>query len=87
MLLASSITPADDMVARSFCDAPPHDRVCSVAPKDNTDFDASFRFLTNVTLETYDQYTHGGTCMGCHARAITLAGQDANFSFFPSKAR
>ena len=45
------------------------------------------RFLTNVSLETYDQYTHGGTCMGCHAKAITLAGQDANFSFFPSKAR
>ena len=45
------------------------------------------RFLTNVTLETYDQYTHGGTCMGCHAKAITLAGQDANFSFLLSKAR
>ena len=45
------------------------------------------RFLTNVTLETYEQYTHGGTCMGCHAKAITLAGQDANFSFFLSKAR
>ena len=45
------------------------------------------RFLTNVTLETYDQYTHGGTCMGCHAKALTLAGQDANFSFLPSKAR
>ena len=45
------------------------------------------RFLTNVTLETYDQYSHGGTCMGCHARATTVAGQDANFSFFLSKAR
>ena len=45
------------------------------------------RFLTNVTLETYDQYSHGGTCMGCHATAMTLAGQDANFSFFLSKAR
>ena len=45
------------------------------------------RFLTNVTLETYDQYSHGGTCMGCHAKAVTLAGQDANFSFFLSKAR
>ena len=45
------------------------------------------RFLTNVTLETYDQYTHGGTCMGCHAKAVTLAGQDANFSFLLSKAR
>ena len=45
------------------------------------------RFLTNVTLETYDQYTHGGTCMGCHAKAVTLAGQDANFSFLPAKAR
>ena len=45
------------------------------------------RFLTNVTLETYDQYTHGGTCMGCHAKATTLAGQDANFSFLLSKAK
>ena len=45
LLLASSSTPADDMVTRSFCDAPPHDRVCSVAPKDNTDFDASFIYL------------------------------------------
>ena len=45
------------------------------------------RFLTNVTLETYDQYSHGGTCMGCHAKAMTLAGQDANFSFFLSRAR
>ena len=45
------------------------------------------RFLTNVTLETYDQYSHGGTCMGCHATATTAAGQDANFSFFLSKAR
>ena len=45
------------------------------------------RFLTNVTLETYDQYSHGGTCMGCHAKAVTLAGQDANFSFLLSKAR
>ena len=45
------------------------------------------RSLTNVTLETYDQYSHGGPCMGCHARAITLAGQGANFSFFLSKAK
>ena len=45
------------------------------------------RFLTNVTLETYEQYSHGGTCMGCHAKAMTLAGQDATFSFLLSKAR
>ena len=45
------------------------------------------RFLTNVTLETYDQYTHDGTCMSCHAKAVTLAGQDANFSFLLSKAQ
>ena len=45
VLLASSIALADDMVARSFCDAPPHDRLCSVVPKDNTDFDASFIYL------------------------------------------
>ncbi|MCY4454540.1 MAG: hypothetical protein OXC01_21600 [Immundisolibacterales bacterium] len=45
------------------------------------------RFLTNVTLETYDQFSHGGTCMGCHAKAVTAAGQNANFSFLLSKAR
>ena len=45
------------------------------------------RFLTNVTLETYDQYSHGGTCMGCHAAAVTAAGQDANFSFLLGAAR
>ena len=45
------------------------------------------RFLTNVTLETYDQYSHGGTCMGCHAKATTSAGQEANFSFLLSRAR
>ena len=33
------------MVVRSVCDALPHDRLCSVAPKDNTDFDASFIYL------------------------------------------
>ena len=31
------------------------------------------RFLTNVTLETYDQYSHGGTYMGCHAKAMTFS--------------
>ena len=45
LLLVSSAAPADDMVARSFCDAPPHDRLCAVVPKDNTDFDASFIYL------------------------------------------
>ena len=44
-LLASPITPADDIVARSLCDAPPHDQLCAVAPKDNTDFDAAFIYL------------------------------------------
>ena len=44
-LLASSIAPADDALVRSVCDTPPHDRLCSVAPKDNTDFDASFIYL------------------------------------------
>ena len=36
---------ADDTLARSFCDAPPHDEVCPVLPKDNTDFDSSFIYL------------------------------------------
>ena len=42
LLLASSTTLADDVVARSFCDAPPYDQVCAVVPMDNTDFDAAF---------------------------------------------
>ena len=42
LLLASSISLADDLVARNVCDAPPYDQVCAVAPKDNTDFDAAF---------------------------------------------
>ena len=45
------------------------------------------RFPIEVTLETQDQYSHGGTCMGRNALAITLAGQDANFSFRLNKAR
>lgn len=40
------------------------------------------RYLTNVTIETYDQYSYDGTCLGCHAKAATLIGEDANFSFF-----
>ena len=45
LLLASSITLADDIVPLSFCDAPPYDQICAVAPKDNTDFDSSFIYL------------------------------------------
>ena len=42
LLLASSVTLADNIVARNVCDAPPYGQVCAVAPKDNTDFDAAF---------------------------------------------
>ena len=45
LLPASPVAPADDTIARSFCDAPPHDQVYPVLPKDNTDFDANFSFL------------------------------------------
>lgn len=45
------------------------------------------RFLTNVTIETYDQYSSDGTCIGCHKKAATLAGQNANFSFVPRMVR
>ena len=44
-------------------------------------------FDTRMNDRADDQYSHGGTCMGCHAKAITLAGKDANFSFFLSRAR
>ena len=55
LLLASSVTPAGDTPARSFCDAPPHDRLCAVAPKDNTDFDASFIYL-NLEKNAQDPF-------------------------------
>ncbi len=39
------------------------------------------RFLTNSTMETFEQGIHNGTCMGCHLEALSTAGQDSNFSF------
>jgi hypothetical protein len=39
------------------------------------------RFLTNTTLETYDQYGATSSCIGCHANARTVAGEDSNLSF------
>ena len=49
-LLASPVAPANDTVARSLCDTPPHEEVCPVAPKDNTDFDAPFIYLILIAL-------------------------------------
>ncbi len=42
------------------------------------------RFLTNPTLETYEQYNYNSSCLGCHATAVSLAGQNAKFSFLLS---
>lgn len=39
------------------------------------------RYLTNSTMETYIQGDASGSCLGCHAAAVTAAGQPANFSF------
>jgi hypothetical protein len=39
------------------------------------------RFLTNTTMETYDQYGATSSCLSCHANAVTAAGQESNFSF------
>jgi hypothetical protein len=39
------------------------------------------RFLTNSTLESFMQDQSDATCLGCHAGAMTDAGQNANFTF------
>ena len=39
------------------------------------------RFLTNSTLESFMQDQPDATCLGCHARATSDAGQVANFTF------
>jgi hypothetical protein len=39
------------------------------------------RFLTNTTMETYLQAANEGTCLGCHASAVTPTDADANFTF------
>ena len=39
------------------------------------------RFLTNSTLESFMQDQSDATCLGCHIRAMTDAGQNANFTF------
>ncbi len=39
------------------------------------------RFLTNTSLETYDQYSSTSSCLSCHSSAKTLAGQNSKFSF------
>ena len=42
------------------------------------------RFLTNTTMETYDQYSEEASCLSCHKSAKTLASQDSKFSFLLS---
>lgn len=44
------------------------------------------RFLTNTTLETFQQSNSDGTCLGCHARAQTVNGQTADFVFMLQRA-
>ena len=44
------------------------------------------RFLTNSTMETYDQYSDKSSCLSCHADAVSVAGQDSKFSFLLSMA-
>jgi len=39
------------------------------------------RFLTNSALESFMQHQSDATCLGCHSRAATDAGQPANFTF------
>lgn len=39
------------------------------------------RFLTNSALESFMQDQSDATCLGCHARATSDAGQMANFTF------
>ena len=42
------------------------------------------RFMTNTTMETYEQYSHTGSCLSCHAAARSVAGQKTEFSFLLS---
>ena len=39
------------------------------------------RFLSNVTMETYLQTDRAGTCLGCHASAVTATGGPSDFTF------
>ena len=39
------------------------------------------RYLTNSALESFMQHQADATCLGCHSRATTDAGQSANFTF------
>jgi len=41
------------------------------------------RFMTNTTMETYEQHTPRGSCLSCHAGASSVAGQSTAFSFIP----
>ena len=45
------------------------------------------RFLTNTSMETFVQADKNGTCLGCHADALTTAGQNSNFSFLLNRAK
>lgn len=45
------------------------------------------RFLTNTTMESYQQADDDGTCMGCHAEADSAVGGDANFTFLLREAQ
>ena len=44
------------------------------------------RFLTNSTMETFEQGVFNGSCMGCHLEALSVAGQNSNFSFLLRRA-
>ncbi|MEQ8391894.1 MAG: hypothetical protein RIB30_12945 [Thalassospira sp.] len=39
------------------------------------------RYLTNSALESFMQHQSDATCLGCHSRASTDAGQPANLTF------
>lgn len=39
------------------------------------------RYLTNSVLESFMQHQSDATCLGCHGRARTDAGQPSNFTF------
>lgn len=45
------------------------------------------RYLTNLTLETFQQTAKDGTCLGCHATARTVNGHPADFVFMLQRAQ
>lgn len=45
------------------------------------------RYLTNLTLESFQQTANNGTCLGCHTTARTASSAPADFVFMMQRAK